>query len=168
MKLLKTNKGEVLITSMIFVSIILFAFFVIYRIAIVNMKVDLRHSLVFACESAIKNTVVGSNNIKTVDYPNANAAFYKYLQLNFGLDSSNKPDGSKYPYISGQINIIEITYYDINNVSFPFSPPHTSTIFNYPTIHVVIEVPVTFPIFNFTGHSTQNVMISVDVEAEDI
>lgn len=166
--LIFNNRGEMILSAVLVIGLMMLGFFISYTALITYIKKDINNAIVFACESAVKNTVVDSNNIKTIDRTLATQDFYEILQLNMGLTSSNNPTGITNNYISSQVKIIQITYYDNNSVSLPYSPSYTSRIYNYPTIHVVIEVPIFLSFFSSVGFGTLYPTFEVDVAAEDL
>lgn len=168
MGVIRNKQGNMILAAAFVLGMLMLGFLISYTALITYIKKDINNAIVFACESAVKNTVIDSNNIKTIDTFSANQDFYDILQKNLSLDVNNNPLGTKNSYISGQVRVNVINYYDSNTVTLPYSPPHTSRIYNYPTIHVEVQVPIFLPFFSSIGASTIYPTFIVDVEAEDI
>lgn len=165
---LKGEKGVALIKGTIMMLILLFFFgTIIDFIAYHYLKTRAKDSLTYACESAVKiHDILPDNTIRF--NADSRTAFFEKIQSNFKVDNSLRPVTNTF-YVRDTITIEVLDFYDEGNVSFPFPDPITSQLFDYPTVHAVITVPVRlFFSGPLVGILNPVVRVHVDVSLEDM
>jgi len=141
-------------------------FFLLLFVLVMNIAITIasysraHESIKNAMEAGVKEHYVTRDNDVYINEPDCVNDFFFFLRDNLKLDNSNMPiDSSIY---TGQVVVEDIRFYRPGENCYM-----TGEVFNYPTMHTEVLIPIDILFSNLVGGQI-NMRIHHDVSYEDI